>query len=117
MFGALHPAPENVVNGVNESISVIMDSLEMMRVGLDYNMLSAELVVVCPPTLSTTAYGFRYQIYINVIAKSSQIIKYFEGPLQIPQITASRAVLDRVLDVVDRMRSLVIVDDPAYSSE
>lgn len=26
-----------------------MDSLEMMRIGLDYNMLSAELVVVCPP--------------------------------------------------------------------
>lgn len=38
-----------------------MDSLEMMGIGLDYNMLSAELVVVCPPPHSPH-YRVRFQV-------------------------------------------------------
>lgn len=48
-------------------------------------------------------------------------MRYLEGLLQLPQVLASQEVLDQVtplvLSVVDRMRSLILIDDPGYSTE
>lgn len=105
-----------------------MDCLKTTMVGLDYNMLSAELISVglsfpltpSPHMPPTTASGSKPHV-LNLcpcMAKSSRIIKYLEGLLQMPQVLANQAILNQVtplvLHVVDRMKALV--DDPGYFS-